>query len=67
MPETKPNNGVLFPNKKESNERRPDYTGVANVAEQDFKLAAWKRIDRKGNEYLKLSFTETDPTQNRED
>lgn len=68
----KENRGVLFRNQKGDNERRPDYTGVANVAEKEFKLAAWIRTDRRGVKYLSLSFTPseddgTDPMLNSED
>jgi uncharacterized protein (DUF736 family) len=62
MPETKPNRGVLFRNDKEGNDRRPDYVGVANVADSEFKLAAWIRTDRRGAKYLSLSFTLPDDT-----
>lgn len=63
MADTKKNTAVLFRNNKGNNQRRPDFTGVANIDGKDFKVAAWSRIDRRNDAYLKLVFTEDNETE----
>lgn len=51
------NNGVLFKNDKDGNEKRPDYTGKINFNGEDMRLAAWVKEGRKGK-FLSLRVSE---------
>lgn len=50
--------GVLFPNSKDGNDRRPDFKGTINVAGVDYQLSAWKKSSKAGAPYLSLSVSE---------
>lgn len=52
------NRGVLFPNDKEGNESRPDYTGKINVDGVDKRLAAWISTSDRVGEYLRISVSD---------
>lgn len=53
------NQGVLFKNDKEGNEKRPDYTGKVNVNGEEFRLAAWIRTGKNtGNKFMSLKVSE---------
>ncbi len=49
------NRGVLFPNDKKGNENRPDFTGDLNVGGVEYKLSAWKKASKAGNNFLSIS------------
>ncbi len=49
------NRGVLFPNDKKGNEKRPDFTGDLNVGGTEYKLSAWKKASKAGNNFLSIS------------
>jgi len=49
------NRGVLFPNDKKGNEKRPDFTGDLNVGGVEYKLSAWKKASKSGNNFLSIS------------
>jgi uncharacterized protein (DUF736 family) len=49
------NRGVLFPNDKKGNEKRPDFTGDLNVGGTEYKLSAWKKSSKAGNNFLSIS------------
>lgn len=49
------NRGVLFPNDKKGNEKRPDFTGDLNVGGVEYKLSAWKKASKAGNNFLSIS------------
>lgn len=49
------NRGVLFPNDKKGNEKRPDFTGDLNVGGVEYKLSAWKKSSKAGNNFLSIS------------
>lgn len=49
------NRGVLFPNDKKGNEKRPDLTGDLNVDGVEYKLSAWKKSSKAGNNFLSIS------------
>lgn len=49
------NRGVLFPNDKKGNEKRPDFTGDLNVDGVEYKLSAWKKMSKQGNSFLSIS------------
>jgi uncharacterized protein (DUF736 family) len=49
------NRGVLFPNDKKGNEKRPDLTGDLNVDGVEYKLSAWKKASKSGNNFLSIS------------
>jgi len=46
--------GVLFPAEKK-HERSPDYTGRVKVNGEEYRLAAWSRISKAGNDYLSIA------------
>lgn len=49
--------GVLFPNDKQGNDRRPDYRGSAVIEGVDYNISVWvKKSKKSGDEYLSLSF-----------
>jgi hypothetical protein len=48
------NRGVLFPNDKEGNENRPDYTGKINVDGVDKRIAAWVSSNDRVGDYLRI-------------
>lgn len=49
------NRGVLFPNDKKGNEKRPDFTGDLNVDGVEYRLSAWKKASKQGNNFLSIS------------
>lgn len=49
------NRGVLFPNDKKGNEKRPDLTGDINVEGVEYRLSAWKKSSKAGNNFLSIS------------
>lgn len=51
------NRGVLFPNDKQGNDARPDYTGKINVAGVEKRLAAWIASGSTG-EYLRITVSD---------
>ena len=52
------NQGVLFQNDKEGNEKRPDYTGKLDVEGVPFRIAGWKRVGKSGKPFLSLKISE---------
>jgi uncharacterized protein (DUF736 family) len=54
------NRGVLFPNDKEGNDKRPDFTGTVNVDGRELRLAAWAAESKTGTKYLQLRVSEKD-------
>lgn len=50
--------GVLFPNDKGGNDKRPDFKGKLNFNGVDMEIAGWKRKDRNGNPFISLSAKE---------
>lgn len=55
------NQGVLFQNDKDGNEKRPDYKGKLNVNGKNLEIAGWKRLSKKGQPFLSLKVS--DPAQ----
>ena len=49
------NRGVLFPNDKKGNEKRPDFTGDLNVGGVEYRLSARKKASKQGNNFLSIS------------
>ena len=49
------NRGALFPNDKKGNEKRPDFTGDLNVGGVEYRLSAWKKASKQGNNCLSIS------------
>ena len=49
------NRGVLLANDKKGNEKRPDFTGDLNVGGVEYKLSAWKKASKAGNNFLSIS------------
>lgn len=52
------NRGALFPNDKDGNDKRPDFTGTVNVDGRELRLAAWKAEAKSGTKYLQLKVSE---------
>ena len=53
--------GVLFHNdKKGDNANRPDMTGDCEVDGTKYRLAAWNRVSKAGNNYLSISLSVDD-------
>jgi len=46
--------GVLF-NAEKKSEKHPDYTGNVVINGVEYRLAAWKRTSKKGQNYISLS------------
>lgn len=57
------NRGVLFPNDKQGNDARPDYTGKINVDGVEKRLAAWVTESKSGNvsQFLKITVSDFQP------
>ena len=49
------NRGALFPNDKKGNEKRPDMTGDINVEGVEYRVSAWKKSSKAGNNFLSIS------------
>lgn len=62
------NKGALFASKDKKTDKHPDYTGKAEVNGKEMYLSAWKNTSKKGEVYLKISFSEptTEPTKKNE-
>lgn len=58
------NRGVLFPNDKQGNESRPDYTGKINVEGTEKRLAAWLASGATG-EYLRITVSDFQPADSK--
>lgn len=54
----KNNSGALFRNKREANEKKPDFTGNATIEGKIYRLAGWVNKSKTGTSYLRLIFTE---------
>lgn len=52
------NRGVLFHNSKDGNENRPDYTGELDVEGKKYRIAAWNKTSKNGNNYKAISISE---------
>jgi len=57
--------GALYPNEHKTDEKHPDFTGPITINGKDLRLAAWKRITKKGqnpgSEFLSLAVSEKRP------
>ena len=51
------NRGVLFENRKKSNESQPDMQGNVNVDGGEYRLSAWKKNSEKAGDYLSIALT----------
>lgn len=49
------NRGVLFPNDKGDNDKRPDEKGKLNVEGVEYEVAVWKKTDRNGKPFKSMS------------
>lgn len=58
-----PNSGILFFNKKKSEENHPDYTGAAEVNGKLMEVSAWIKTDVNDNGLIRIAFRE--PKVNR--
>jgi len=52
MADTKDNTLVLFPNDKEGNDKRPDFTGRGLLNGEEFDVSVWKNISKAGKPYM---------------
>jgi uncharacterized protein (DUF736 family) len=53
--EQKPNSGALFKNERKNSEKQPDFTGTIDIEGEQFKLAGWSRVSKKGTKFISLS------------
>ena len=60
--EQRDGSGVLFPNDKGGNPKRPDYRGNCTLNGEPFRISAWRKQGAKG-EFLSLAF---DPAEQPE-
>tara|TARA_R110000823_G_scaffold29993_1_gene86348 strand:+ start:1067 stop:1495 length:429 start_codon:yes stop_codon:yes gene_type:complete len=57
--------GAIFPNKKEGNENKPDYTGkIENTAldttsVKEYRLAGWRKTNDEGKSFMTFAVSET--------
>jgi len=49
--------GVLFHNDKEGNDKRPDLTGNCEIDGTKYRIAAWNKISKTGNQFLSISLS----------
>ena len=49
------NQGALFKNDKQGNERWPDYKGTINVNGTEYWISAWLKSSKSGQKYMSLS------------
>jgi uncharacterized protein (DUF736 family) len=49
------NQGALFKNDKQGNERWPDYRGQINVNGTEYWISAWLKSSKAGQKYMSLS------------
>ena len=52
MTDMKDNSLVLFPNDKEGNDKRPDFTGKGLLNGEEFQVSVWKNISKAGKPYM---------------
>lgn len=52
MKDPKDNSLVLFPNDKEGNDKRPDFTGRGLLNGEEFDISVWKNISKAGKPYM---------------
>lgn len=64
--EHKPNTGSLFKNDKKTEERHPDYTGMAMINGRLTRISGWKREGKKGT-FLALAFQAAEDKGQRTD
>jgi len=52
--------GVLFENDKGDNENRPDFRGSCTILGVEYKISAWNKTAKSGQDYVSLSFQAKD-------
>lgn len=54
--------GALYPNEHKQEDKHPDFTGPISIDGHNMRVAAWKRVTKRGqnpgSEYLSLSISE---------
>ena len=50
--EMKPNTIIVFPNDKEGNEKRPDFTGKILWKGEEINVSLWNNTSKAGKPYL---------------
>lgn len=57
--------GVLFPNDKGDNPKRPDMTGNLEIDGVKYRVSAWEKTSQRGNQFLSFVVSEDDgPAKN---
>lgn len=51
------NSGALFTNDRKQSDRHPDWTGKAMVDGVEYRVSAWKKTSRDGNDFISLAFS----------
>ena len=54
--------GVLFPNDKGDNPKRPDMKGNLEIDGVKYRVSAWEKTSQKGNQFLSFVVEEEDGT-----
>lgn len=52
--------GVLFPNDKGDNPKRPDMTGSLEIEGTKYRVSAWQKTSQKGTDFLSFVVEEDD-------
>jgi len=55
--------GVLFPNDKGDNPKRPDMTGSLEIEGIKYRVSAWQKTSQKGTDFLSFVVEEDDGTR----
>ena len=55
--------GVLFPNDKGDNPKRPDMTGSLEIDGTKYRVSAWNKTSQKGTDFLSFVIEEDDGTR----
>lgn len=56
--------GVLFHNDKGDNANRPDMTGNCEIDGTKYRIAAWNKLSKNGNQFLSISLSLDDGNTN---
>lgn len=54
----KENRGVIFRNKKKTDNKHPDYRGEIDVNGERYEISLWENDDKNGGKYFSASISE---------
>ena len=58
MAENREMSGVLFRNRRKSQEKHPDYTGSCKIDGKVYYVSAWIKESAEGTKYFSMAYTE---------